>query len=483
MNYKIVSYFLGWTLMVEAIAMVPGCLIALILKEETWPYFLPAIGICVLVFCIFSRKKNRTGVFFVREGYAATGLGWFLMSLIGALPFFLSGRIPNYVDAVFETASGLTTTGASILNDVEALGKGLLFWRSFSHWIGGMGVLVLVLAILPMNGGYHMQFMKAESPGHSVSKLVPRVNETARIMYLIYIGLTLTAIVFYLIGGMPLFDAVCIGVGTAGTGGFAVRNTGMADYSNLAQSFITLFMILFGVNFNAYYLIVSKKWKDALKSQEVRAYILFIVIMILVLTGIVWRTNYQQEGFYYSLHHAAFTTGSLVSSTGFGTVDFAQWPEFAQGLVLLIMFSGACSGSTGGGFKVSRWVILIQEIKNELHMVIHPSSVRTVVFEGKAVDHNTQRSLKNYFIIYFFFFLVSVIILSIDGFDFKTNFSAVLANLNNIGPGLSLVGPTSNFSAYSMLSKIVLIVDMIAGRLELLPVLMLVYRRTWSKQY
>lgn len=484
MNFWIIAYFLGWILEVEAVSMVIPMIISAVLGEnDVWPWFLLLIVILAPVGLILTRKRFRKGNFYVREGYAATGLGWIALSVFGALPFFLSGRIPNFVDALFETASGFTTTGSSVLSDVEALGKGLLFWRSFTHWLGGMGVLVLILAILPMNGGYHMQLMKAESPGPSVSKLVPRVMDTAKMLYLIYIVMTATMIITYLISGMPLFDALCIGFGTAGTGGFSVRNTGMWDYGRASQILITIWMYLFGVNFNFYYLMMRKKWKDALKMEEVRVYIGIILVNLLIISLVIWRFNYRAEGYGYSLQHAAFTIGSLMSSTGFSTVDFDKWPELTRLMCVLLMFIGACAGSTGGGLKVSRCLLLFKEGRKEMHMLFHPQSIRPIKLEGKVVEHATLRSASNYFIIYVMLFVVSFLLISIDGHDFTTNFTAVLATLNNIGPGLNAVGATQNFAIYSIPSKLVLTFCMLAGRLELLPMLMLLYPKTWTKHY
>ena len=484
MNFWIIAYFMGWILEVEAVSMIVPMIISIVLHEsDVWPWFLLLIVILAPVGFILSRKFFRRGNFFVREGYAATGLGWILLSVLGALPFFLSGRIPHFVDALFETASGFTTTGSSVLSDVEALGKGLLFWRSFTHWLGGMGVLVLILAILPMNGGYHMQFMKAESPGPSVSKMVPRVRDTAKVLYLIYIFMTLAMILTYVISGMPVFDAFCIGFGTAGTGGFSVRNSGMWDYGRASQILITIFMYLFGVNFNFYYLLIRKKWKDALKMEELRVYISIILVNLAVISLVTWRYNYQSEGYLYSLHHSAFTIGSLMSSTGFATVDFDKWPEIARLLAVLLMFVGACAGSTGGGLKVSRCLLLFKEARKEMHMLIHPQSIRPIKLEGKVVEHAILRSASNYFIIYVMIFVGAFILISFDGYDFTTNFTAVLATLNNIGPGLNLVGATQNFSIYSVPSKLVLSFCMLAGRLELLPMLMLLSPKTWTKHY
>ena len=486
MNKKIVVYFLGWVLLIEAASMIVPCIISVIAGEnDVWPWFLVSMGISAVPGVLLIRKKLRSGHFFAKEGFVLTALGWLILSLVGALPFFLSGRIPNYVDALFETASGFTTTGSSILSEVEAIGKGLLFWRSFTHWIGGMGVLVLILAIVPQGGGDKMQIMKAESPGPSVTKLVPRVRETALILYLIYFGMTTLAIISYFASGMPLFDAICIGFGTAGTGGFTVRNEGMLHYNTVSQVLVTVWMILFGVNFNAYYLMVRRKWKEAFTIEEVFVYVGIIVVATMLLTiGVMFTPGQGKEGgFFYSLHHASFTLASIISTTGFSTLDFHQWPEYARTILVMVMCIGACAGSTGGGFKVSRVILLFKEAKNELHLLVHPNAVRAVKLNRKTVDAQTLRSVNHYLILYVAIFAFSVLLVSIDGFDFTTNFSSVAATLNNIGPGLSSVGPTGNYSGFSIFSKLVLTFDMIAGRLELLPLLLLFSRKTWSKHY
>ena len=481
MNFKMVSYFLGWVLKIEAVAMAIPFVISICCKEDSWIWFLTAIAIC-LVFGIPMSAKTNKGSFYAREGHVITALGWIFLSLIGALPFYLSGKIPSYLDAVFEIVSGFTTTGSTILPAVEPLGYGLLFWRSFSHWLGGMGVLVLLLSLLPANGGYNMQIMKAESPGPAVSKLVPKVRDTAKYLYLIYLGMTCAAAILYLISGMPLFDSICIAFGTAGTGGFAVKDSGMADYGRISQVLITIFMILFGVNFNVYFLMLRKKWKDALKCEEVRVYLILIAVFTAVFTWVLFH-QVPEEGFWYALHHSAFTVGSLITTTGFGTVDFSFWPEFARFIVLFIMFCGACAGSTGGGFKVSRLLIILKEARTELHLLVHPNSLRPIRLEGKPLDNDVLRSVNHYFIIYVSIIVLSVLVVSFDGFGIETTISAVFATFNNIGPGLAHVGPYENFAAFSGLSKIVLIFDMIAGRLEIIPMLMLLSPKTWTKHF
>ena len=480
MNYRSISYFVGWVLKIEALSMAVPMILSLFFGDGVWPYFLVGIAAAAGLGFLMSPKSFKNNTFFVREGYVATAIAWLMISVIGALPFFLSGRIPDFVDALFETASGFTTTGSSILNDVEHLGKSLLFWRSFIHYFGGMGVLVLVLAILPVDGGYHMQLMKAESPGHSVSKFVPRVSDTAKVLYLIYTGMTFGAILTYIICGMPVFDAFCIGFGTAGTGGFAVRNAGMMEYNNASLVAITVWMTMFGVNFNVYYLFFRKKIRDGLRSEEARVYLCIVLTAIVIVTTTLVVSKCGVGNFGEDLIHSGFTVASVVTSTGFSTLDFELWPNTLKFFLLFLMFIGACGGSTGGGFKVSRVVILFKEAKNELHLLIHPQSVKAVRFEGKAVEKSVVRSVNAYFVIYVMVFVISFFVISLDGYDFGTNFSAVLATLNNIGPGIGKVGPAANYSVFSTASKLMLTFNMIAGRLELLPMLLLLYPKTWT---
>ncbi len=479
MNFGMIVYILAWVLKIEALSLLLPLLISLIYREQSAVPILLVALLSGIFGTILGFKKPRRTAFYAREGFVAVAGCWIVLSLVGALPFFLSGRIPRYVDAVFEIVSGFTTTGSSILGDVELLGKGLLFWRSFSHWIGGMGVLVLVLTILPLGGGYNLMIMKAESPGPDVSKMVPRVADSAKALYKIYLALTVLMIAVFLLTGMPLFDSLCIGFGTAGTGGFAVRNSGMADYSMLSQFCITIFMILFGVNFNVYYLMQKRRFRDSLHSEEARYYLLIIAFSTLFIAFQILR---QCGGdFLYALHHSFFTVGSIITTTGFSSLDFNLWPAPCQMLLLFLMICGACAGSTGGGIKVSRLIIMGKEIGKEMHLIIHPEAVRRIRLEGKSLDHPIVRSVNCYLILYCFLFMSSVFLLSFDGFDFTTNFSAVAATFNNIGPGLGMVGPVRNFSAYSDFSKLVMIFDMLAGRLEILPMLILFSHRTWRK--
>ena len=491
MNYRIIAYLLGWVLKIEAVALVLPGITAIIYREDTWYWFFICAAFAGILGFYLSRKKNRQGNFYSREGYAGTALAWLTMSLIGALPFFLSGRIPHYIDALFEIVSGFTTTGASVLAEVEYLGRGLLFWRSFTHWLGGMGVLVLLLAILPFSGGgSHMVIMKAESPGPQVSKLVPRVRQTALVLYGIYTALTVTMIITYLISGMNFFDAVCIAFGTAGTGGFCVRNNGMGSYNNVSIVLATFWMLIFGVNFNIYYLILSQKWKDALKSEELKAYLSIFLTAALVMTAVTFISIYSKEnegakGFFLSLRDSAFTAASIQTTTGFSTADFSKWPIVCRWIILLLMVFGACAGSTGGGIKVSRIVLLLKEAKSELHYLVHPNAVKPVKYEGKLVDKTVLRSLNSYLVIYLCILIVSVFAVSFDpaAKDFETAYSAVLATYNNIGPGLSIVSPLLNYGSFNVFTKLVLIFDMIAGRLELLPMLILFNPSIWKRRF
>lgn len=479
MNFSMISYVVSWVMKLEACSMILPLFVALLYHENTALSIFIVLAFSLMVGFVMGLHRPKNTEIYAREGFVIVAFSWIAMSLVGALPFWLSGRMPNFVDAFFEIVSGFTTTGSSVLGDVEALGKGLLFWRSFSHWIGGMGVLVLVLTILPLGGGYNMMIMKAESPGPDVSKIVPRVADTAKMLYEIYFVLTVIMIVCYLLSGMPLFDALCIGFGTAGTGGFAIRNSGMADYNSFSQNLITIFMILFGVNFNFFYLLLMRRFRDALKCEEVRIYILIILCSIGFITWNILPMCKGNAGF--ALHHSAFTVASIITTTGFSTLDFNLWPEPSRFVLLGLMFCGACAGSTGGGLKVSRLIIMIREVGKELHMIIHPESVKRIRLEGKCVEHSVVRSVNCYLVMYVLIFVVSQFIISFDGYNFTSNFSAVAATFNNIGPGLDAVGPVENFAKYSNLSKLVLSFDMLAGRLEILPMLILFSRKTWRK--
>ena len=478
MNYSIIFYIIGWILNLEAAFMLPSCLVALIYQENSGWSLVAAVLLCLLIGLPLVIRKPKNRVFYLREGFATTALCWIVLSCVGALPFVLSGYIPNPVDALFETVSGFTTTGASILTDVEALPHCLLFWRSFTHWIGGMGVLVFLLTLIPLTGGSHMNLMKAESPGPSVTRLVPKVKSTAKILYMIYIVLTIIEIFLLLFGGMPLFDSITLSLGTAGTGGFGIKNDSIAGYSTYCQVIITIFMILFGINFNAYFLILIRKFRQAWESEEVRAYLLIIAAATLAIT---FNVRGYFSSFAQAFKQTIFQVASIITSTGYATTNFDLWPEFSRTILVLLMFVGACAGSTGGGIKVSRILILLKTVKKELIQLLHPRSVRRIQIDGKAIEHEVVRSTNVYMGVYIFIFAFSMLLIALNNFDLITNFSAVAATLNNIGPGLSLVGPIGNFSMFSDFSKLVLIFDMLAGRLELFPLLLLFVPNTWKR--
>lgn len=410
----------------------------------------------------------------------ATALSWIFLSFFGALPFWISGEIPSLIDALFETVSGFTTTGSSILSDVEALSHCALFWRSFTHWIGGMGVLVFLLAVIPLSGGSHINLMRAESPGPSVGKLVPKIKYTAQILYVIYLGMTVVEIILLLISRMPVFDAITLSFGTAGTGGFGIKGDSIASYTALQQWIITIFMILFGVNFNAYYLILFRKFKKALQMEEVKAYFGIIFVSTAIITGSLVMGNMQ---FADALRHAVFQVGSIITTTGYATINFDAWSQTCRTILVLLMFVGACAGSTGGGMKVSRFIVMVKTMTKELNSYIHPKSVKKIKMDGKPIEHEVVRSINVYLITFMIIFVVSVFAISFEGHDLVTNFTAVAATINNIGPGLSMVGPDCNFGFFSDFSKLVIIFDMLAGRLELFPLLILFHPAIWKELF
>ena len=479
MNYSIVLYILGCVLKFESAFLVLPALVGLIYQEKASVSYLAVAVLCLVLGMLLTHKKPHSTNLYTREGFVTVALSWIIMSIFGAIPFVLTGDIPFYVDALFETISGFTTTGSSILSDVESISKASLFWRSFSHWIGGMGVLVFLLCLLPLTGsGYHMNLMKAESPGPSVTKLVPKVQSTAKILYGLYLFLTVLEFILLLVGRMPVFDSLCTVFGTAGTGGFGIKNDSFGSYSTYLQGVVTVFMILFGINFNVYFLFYMKKPKEALRCEEARWYLGIIATSILVITFFV-RDFF--DSLFLAFHHVAFQVASIITTTGFATVDFNLWPTIPKTILVLLMFIGACAGSTGGGIKVSRVVLLFRSLTKELSQSLHPNQVRKIHFEGRAVDHVVLRSVNVFMAAYILIFAISVLLIGIDNFDLVTNFTAVAATLNNIGPGLELVGPAQNFGLFSNFSKLVLTFDMLAGRLELFPLLLLFYRGTWKR--
>ena len=479
MNYSMIVYIIGWILAVEAALMVPSGVVAIIYGETVGWVFAATITLCLALGLPLIRRMPKNRVFYLKEGSVTVAASWIIMSIMGAVPFVLSGAIPHPVDALFEIVSGFTTTGSSILASVEELPYCILFWRSFTHWIGGMGVLVFLLCLLPLTGsGYSMNLMRAESPGPAVSKLVPKVRETAKMLYGLYIFLTLLQLGLLLLGRMPLFDALCITFGSAGTGGFAIKNDSMGSYTIYQQAVTTIFMILFGVNFNVYFLFYMRKPKEAFRCEEARWYLAIIAASTLIITFFI-RDSF--ENLALAFHHAAFQVGTIITTTGFATVDFNLWPAVPRTILVTLMLIGACAGSTGGGIKVSRIVILFKSVLLEMRRNLHPNVIQKVKFEGHVMERTTLRSVMIFFAAYAFIFAVSTLLIAVDNYDLTTNFTAVAATLNNIGPGLELVGPTQNFGHFSTFSKLVLTFDMLAGRLEIFPLLLLFHRDTWRR--
>ena len=476
MNKRMVFFMLGRITLLEAILLLLpfGC--ALVYKEECiWAFAITITIALALGFCLSFLNKPTDKNIFAKEGFVIVSLAWITLSAIGALPFYISREIPSYIDAFFETVSGFTTTGASILTDVESMSRGLLFWRSFTHWIGGMGVLVLLMAIFPTDSGRSMHIMRAEMPGPIVGKLVPKIKSTARVLYLIYMALTAVQIVLLLLGGMPVFESVIYSLGTAGTGGFGMDADSLASYSAYSQWVITIFMLIFGVNFNLYYLILIRKVKTALKSEELWLY-LFIVA---VSTGIIAYDIYSVYGG-DSVRQSAFQVASIISTTGYATADFNLWSPLSKGILFILMFIGACAGSTAGGIKVSRIILLFKSIRSNLRQVLRSRSVESVEFEGKKIENRTITNTLAYLALYFLCFGGIFLIISFDRFDIETNISAVAACFNNVGPGFSGVGPASSYFEYSNISKIVLSYAMLLGRLELYPMLLLFAPSVWK---
>ena len=481
MNFKMMGRFLAQIIAIEGVFMLPALGISLGYGEwNAVKGFAIALAVMLVlsgVLFLLCRKAGR--LFGAREGFVCVSFSWITLSLLGALPFCISGAIPNYIDAVFETVSGFTTTGASILSDVESMAKGLLYWRSFSHWLGGMGVLVFLLAIAPSGGkGFTMHLLRAESPGPDVGKLVPKMRQTALILYLIYIALTVVNIIFLLCGGMDVLEALCIAFGTAGTGGFGIRNDSLAGYSAYIQIVTTVFMFLFGVNFSCYYLLLLRQFRSIFKDEELRLYFgIAIAAIVLITVNIMGMYDTLGE----SIRHAAFQVSSIMTTTGYATTDFDTWPTFSKAILLALMVIGASAGSTGGGIKVARVLLIFKSLRRNIRKILNPSKVQVIRTGGKTVDEQVVDNTNAYLAAYVIIVIVSVLLISLDGFSTGTNISAVLACFNNIGPGLELVGPTCNYGDYSMLSKLVLIIDMLCGRLEIFPMLVLLSRSTWRK--
>lgn len=484
MNYRMMGKFISRILLVEAVFMLPALLISLYRNERNSVYgFCSAIVITLVAAAILAVlcRRAKKG-FYAREGLVCVGASWIVMSLLGCLPFYFSGEIPHFVDALFETVSGFTTTGASILSNVEGLSKGNLYWRSFTHWLGGMGVLVFVLALGRggnQSDGYTMHLLRAESPGPKVGKLVPKMKDTATILYILYLFLTVLNVIFLLIGRMPVFDAICTAFGTAGTGGFGVRNDSIAGYSPYLQNVCTVFMLLFGVNFACYYMLFMKQIKNVFKDEELRFYLAVVAGSIVLIT---WNIRGMYDSLGETVRYAAFQVASIVTTTGFATTDFDLWPSFSKAILLGLMVIGACAGSTGGGFKCGRALLLLKSLRRNVRQILHPQKVQVVRMDHQMVQERVLDNINAYLAAYVLIVICSFIVISVDGFSTMTNFSAVLACFNNIGPGLEAVGPTCNFGGYSVLSKVILIIDMLAGRLEIFPILILLSKSTWTRR-
>lgn len=491
MNYAIIKRTLGWILLFEAIFFCVPVLTALVYREnEVW-HFLIAMAACIVSGGLLLIGKPKSDKLYAKEGVVIVAASWILMSLFGALPLYTSGAYPTYVDALFEIVSGFTTTGASVLSSdvVAALPKCILMWRSFTHWVGGMGVLVFIMAFLPLSGARNMHIMKAESPGPTVDKLVPKVRKTAFILYAIYTVLTAAEFVFLICGGMPVFEAINASFATAGTGGFSVKADGFAGYSSYLQIVVTVFMLIFSINFNSYYMLLKRRWKEIL-TTEVKTFLIIVFSAIMLITLNVYFTG-TFDSFGVALKHVAFSVSSIISTTGFATANFDVWPAFSTILLVLLMFVGACAGSTGGGIKVSRLVVLGKSTSNEFGKILHPKQVKQVMLDGRVVEQSVVRSICGYMVAYVLIFIVSFLIISFDlpNLDYSytqngslaTGFTSVAATLNNIGPGLGVVSPNGCFGGYSWWSKIVFIFDMLVGRLEVFPMLLLFAPATWRK--
>lgn len=483
MNYRMLGYLLSQLLLIEAALLLLPMTAALIYNESALPFLITiAILLAVALPCAFVKPKNTR--IYAKDGFVCVAATWVLMSLFGALPFVLSGAIPNYIDAFFETVSGFTTTGASILTVIEPLPKGILFWRSLTHWVGGMGVLVFMLAIMPSAGGNAIHLMRAEVPGPTKGKIVPKLRQTAIILYAIYMVLTVVMVICLLCTGMPLYDSVVSSLATAGTGGFSVLNSSIGGYNNPAAEWIIgIFMFLFGVNFNLYFFILIGKIREFFKSEELRVYLGLTVASVAAIAVNTWQM-FERAGETLGdcIRTSFFQVTTIMSTTGFSTTDFNAWPEFSKGILVLLMIIGACAGSTAGGLKVSRVIIIFKGIFKEIKRVLRPNSVNVVKIDGEVVPDETTRSAGTYLGIYFALIVVSTLLLSLDGFSFETNVTATLATINNIGPGLDMVGPMGNYSGYSYFSKILLSLDMLFGRLEIMPMLILFSPTAWKKR-
>jgi len=469
MNYRFVFKRLGFILLIEAFLLLFPLCVALYYNEKVMPFVYTILSLIICGGALSLIKAKRTS-YYAKEGLIITALSWVLLSVFGALPFIIDGVIPSYIDALFETVSGFTTTGSSILTNVEAMSKSLLFWRSFTHWIGGMGILVFVIALLPLSNDNSMHVIKAETPGPFPGKLLPKLSDTAKWLYGIYSFLTVLEIILLCIGGMPLFDSVLTAFGTAGTGGFGVKNNSIAFYNSAYVDYVIgIFMLLFGINFNVFFLIIMKKFKQALFNEELRAYLIIVIVSILLISFNILSLS---QNYFEALRLSFFQVSTIITTTGYSTTDFNLWPTFSKIILFILMLFGACGGSTGGGIKISRIVIIFKKLMNDFVSLIHPRSVRTVKLDNKAVEDKTVHEIAYFFILYFFIIGLITLLVSLDNFDFETTLSSVVACISNIGPGFGLVGPVGNFSMFSSLSKILLSLAMLLGRLELYPILL-----------
>ena len=480
MNKRSIIYILGWVLIVDAVAMQIGTITSLIYGEkEAWYFVLTGVVSAILGVLATKVKKPKNMVLYQKAGFASTALSWILLSLVGCMPFWLSGEIPSFIDAFYETVSGITTTGATILNDVEALSKGMLMWRSFLHWLGGMGVIVFLLAIIPKLGGQQSIFlMKAESPGPIIGKAVPRMRNYATMLYGIYITLTALEFILLLFGGLNVFEAINTSFSTAGTGGFGIYNSNAAAFdSYYVQTVIAVFMLLFGINFSVYLCLIARKFKQSLKFEELWIYLGIVAVSTAIIAFNISSIYKPYDAF----HQSFFYVSSIISTTGFGLTDVNKWPELSKTVIIILTFIGASAGSTGGGFKISRIILLFKEVRKEFSLLVHPRNVKLVKMDGKAVNHDIMRTTSMYLVLYIGVFAISFLLVSMDNMDFTTSFTAVAANLNSTGPGLGAVGPVGNYADFSILSKIVFIFDMLAGRLEIYPLLLLFAPSAWKK--
>ena len=479
MNFGFITYIIGWILNFQGLFLLVPCIVSMAYNEKSGFAFVISSLISLTVGMLFTRKKPTNKSFYAKEGFITVALGWIALSVSGALPFLISGEIPNVFNALFESISGYTTTGATILSDVESLSKGILFWRSFTHWIGGMGVLVFVLCILPLADGNNMHLMRAESPGPSVGKLVPKMRSTAMILYGIYAALTVVEGILLLFGGMSLFDAVTTSLATAGTGGFGIKNNSMADYSMYIQNVVAVFMFIFGVNFNIYFLMLVRKPKEILQSEELKTYLGIVLVATVV---IALNISGSLSSIWVALQQAFFQVTAIITTTGFSTVDFNHWPELSKFILVGLMFMGGCAGSTSGGIKISRIIIAWKNLKNEISSFVHPKRVQVIRLEGRKVGNDVVKSVNAYFVLYALLFIGSMFLICIENGSFETNFTAIAATLNNVGPGLAGVGPMENFGGFSPFSKCVFMFGMLAGRLELIPMIILFSPWVWKNK-